>query len=143
TRTELIEELEFSFSDVSKQTNVVLNACAGLGGVGKTQLALYYFYHSKRDYSVRCWIPAEKVDLIVQQYTPFGIQLGILSTSSTNLEEQAQQMKQWFEQRSNWLIVFDNAENPSLLQDWIPHTGKGGHILITSRNLNWQVHNKI
>ncbi len=41
-------------------------------------------------------------------------------------------MRCWLENNSGWLLVFDNADEPGLLEDYIPINHKG-HILLTSR----------
>ena len=38
-------------------------------------------------------------------------------------------------QRSRWLLVFDNAENPGDVTTWLP--GGNGHVLITTREQGW------
>ena len=37
--------------------------------------------------------------------------------------------------RDRWLLVFDNAENPTDITGWLP--GGAGHVLITSRERHW------
>jgi hypothetical protein len=37
--------------------------------------------------------------------------------------------------RGQWLLVFDNAENPADVAGWLP--GGDGHVLITSRQPSW------
>ncbi|MCK5012936.1 MAG: tetratricopeptide repeat protein, partial [Candidatus Omnitrophica bacterium] len=46
-------------------------------------------------------------------------------------------VKQWLEQKPKWLLVFDNAKDRADVQNYIPQ-GQMGHVLITSRNANWQ-----
>jgi len=41
-------------------------------------------------------------------------------------------MRRWLENNSGWLLVFDNADEPGLLEEYIP-TDHKGHILLTSR----------
>jgi tetratricopeptide (TPR) repeat protein len=36
-----------------------------------------------------------------------------------------------------WLLVFDNAEEPATLRDYLPRQG-GGHVLLTSRRTDWR-----
>ncbi|MCD4801031.1 MAG: tetratricopeptide repeat protein, partial [Methanococcoides sp.] len=46
-------------------------------------------------------------------------------------------VKQWLEQHPKWLLVFDNAKDRADVNDYLPQ-GKTGHVLITSRNVNWR-----
>jgi len=45
-------------------------------------------------------------------------------------------VRRWLEQNGGWLLVFDNAQEPEDLGEYLPKTGKG-HVIITSRNPNW------
>ncbi len=45
-------------------------------------------------------------------------------------------MRRWLEENGGWLLVFDNAQEPENLTDYLPRTG-AGHVIITSRNPNW------
>ncbi|MGH8885687.1 MAG: hypothetical protein ACRDYX_11035 [Egibacteraceae bacterium] len=38
--------------------------------------------------------------------------------------------------QDRWLLIFDNAEEPAMLEEYRPPAG-GGHVLITSRNPAW------
>ena len=44
-------------------------------------------------------------------------------------------MKGVLEKQKGWLLVFDNAEDPKALSAVMPQ--RGGHIIVTSRNKNW------
>lgn len=42
-------------------------------------------------------------------------------------------VKKWFEEQENILLVYDNIEDMNLLEKYLPNTG---HVLVTSRNYN-------
>jgi tetratricopeptide (TPR) repeat protein len=109
----------------------------GLGGVGKTQLALEYAYRHADEYAIRWWVPAEQPAAIPAHLVALARHLGIPDHA-----EQTQTITALLGDlghRTDWLLVFDNAEGPDDLRSYLP-TGseRGGRLLVTSRNPNWQ-----
>ena len=58
-RAELLEQLHTSLEAGSAAAVVPTGALHGLGGVGKTELALEYAHRFASDYDVAWWVPAE------------------------------------------------------------------------------------
>jgi cellulose biosynthesis protein BcsQ len=115
---------------------VVAQALYGLGGVGKTQMALEYAYRFMADYDLAWWIPAERTDQIVSSLAELAGRLGI--SVSENVTEAAKAVLESLRRggsSARWLLVFDNAEDPKELESFLPVGG--GHVLITSRNQTW------
>ena len=46
-------------------------------------------------------------------------------------------MRRWLEQKSDWLLIFDNVRDAADLKDYRPR-GATGHVIVTSRNPNWR-----
>ena len=114
---------------------VLARAVYGLGGVGKTQVALEYAYRFQGDYHLIWWINAEQPLEISLALTELAGRLG-LQISDNAAEAAAATLEQLRRDRSGrWLLIFDNAEDPEDLAPFLP-TGSG-HILITSRNQAW------
>ena len=114
---------------------VLARAVYGLGGVGKTQIALEYAHRFQGDYHLIWWINAEQPLEISLALTELAGRLG-LQTSDNAAEAAAATLEQLRRDRSGrWLLIFDNAEDPEDLAPFLP-TGSG-HILITSRNQAW------
>lgn len=114
---------------------VVAQALYGLGGVGKTQVALEYAHRFKDDYDVIWWINAEQPQAISLGFAELAARLGI-QASDDAAEAAAAALEQL--RRSavgRWLVIFDNAEDPADLGPFLP-TGPG-HVIITSRNHAW------
>jgi tetratricopeptide (TPR) repeat protein len=114
---------------------VVGQALYGLGGVGKTQLALEYAHRFAADYDLIWWIAAENPLNIPAALTRLAPRLNIPPTDDQ--EALAAAVLDALRARERWLLVFDNAEQADDLVPYQP-AGGGGHILITSRNPAWR-----
>ncbi len=117
-----------------RESPMVLTAYQGLGGVGKTQLALYYYYKSQKIYSFKCWFSAEQEDILDQQYREFCQEYSIPfddKASPLNLEIQ-KKVKQFLENNPGWLLIYDNVRDSTMIGSYLPRTG--GDIVLTSRH---------
>jgi CO dehydrogenase nickel-insertion accessory protein CooC1 len=114
---------------------VVAQALYGLGGVGKTQLALEYAHRFMADYDLVWWVPSERAEEIslalAELARKMGLKVGdnVAEAAEAALEELRRDVT------PHWLIIFDNADDPKQLESYLP-TGSG-HVLITSRNQAW------
>ncbi len=111
-------------------------AIHGLGGVGKTQLAVEYAYRHASGYRLVWWIHAQDITTLSADYAALAQKLNLPEQQATEQAVVVDAVRQWLEQNAGWLLIFDNATSPADLLSYLPgrHTG---HILITSRNPNW------
>ena len=112
----------------------VVQAFQGMGGVGKTQLAIEYAYRFAGVYDLAWWVNAERAGLIGDQFATLGMTLGCMQAGA-GMEVVLAAVLGELRERGRWLLVFDNAENPADIAGWLP--GGGGHVLITSRERRW------
>jgi hypothetical protein len=110
-------------------------AVYGMGGVGKSQIALEYAYRFASQYDLVWWIDAEQADQIPVHYTELADRLGV-ALAEAGAEHNARMLLQDLRTRIRWLIILDNAEGPDQIEQWLPEGP--GHVLITSRNPNWR-----
>ncbi|MEU7068622.1 FxSxx-COOH system tetratricopeptide repeat protein [Streptomyces narbonensis] len=109
----------------------------GMGGVGKSQIAIEYVYRYASDYDIVWWIPSEQPTMILTALTELAQRMGLNAGSEANRAVPAvREALRRGAPYSRWLLVFDNAENVEAVRPYFP-TGGTGKILITSRNQEW------
>ncbi|WP_406494683.1 FxSxx-COOH system tetratricopeptide repeat protein [Streptomyces sp. NBC_01604] len=113
---------------------VAVVALDGRGGVGKTQSAAEYAHRFCGEYELVWWVRAEDPALIPGQLALLAVETGA-AQPNTPAEKAVQALGRELRSRARWLVVFDNAEDPAALADFVP--SGPGHVLITSRNPDW------
>lgn len=118
-------------------TAVLPEALYGMGGIGKSQVAVEYAYLHADDYDVVWWIPSEDPTHIRSVFVELAAKLEIPNTGAVNavVEAVRESLRRGHPYR-RWLLVFDNADKPEDVRPFFP-TGGSGHILVTSRNTHW------
>jgi Tfp pilus assembly protein PilF len=114
---------------------VAVVAVRGLGGVGKSQLALEYAHRERASgrYRVAGWVRADSAVTVAEDLAALSPLLGLPPDATVG--ERAEAVVATLGGREDWLVVFDNAHRPSELRGWLP--GGAGHVLITSRDRAW------
>jgi tetratricopeptide (TPR) repeat protein len=133
-RKDIISELKSALT--SGEPAAWKQAAFGMGGVGKTQLAVEYIYRHKPDYRVIWWIRSEEPATMADDYARLAASLDLPEKDFQDQSETVRAVKRWLEHNSGWLLIFDNAQGSSMVRDYIP-MGGAGHVIITSRNQDW------
>ncbi len=111
-------------------------AIRGLGGVGKTQTAVEYAYRYRDDYQAVLWVRAETEVELVSGFSDLAAVLDLPEKDAENQEEAIEAVKRWLASSTSWLLVLDNADDPDLVEPFVP-TVHRGHVLLTSRAWNF------
>ncbi|MFJ4826856.1 FxSxx-COOH system tetratricopeptide repeat protein [Streptomyces bacillaris] len=112
----------------------------GLGGVGKTQVALEYVHRFMADYDLVWWISSEQSDDVIASLAELAVRLGAQGGEDmAAASQEAVDLLRRGVPSDRWLLVFDNADDPETLRRHFPQGGSG-HILVTSRNQSWSQH---
>ncbi|KAL9084626.1 MAG: hypothetical protein Q9165_007981 [Trypethelium subeluteriae] len=134
----------------STQSTVVLH---GLGGIGKTQLAIAYAQRHKEKYTAIFWANANNADSLKLSFLDIARQIArdqpttsiSISTDSENLDDVVNAVKIWLNlpKNAHWLFIYDNYDNPRLpdskdrstfdLRRFLPESDHGS-IIITTRS---------
>jgi len=133
-RESVLAELRAALA--SGRPAAVTQAITGLGGVGKTHLAIEYAYRNAREYSLVWWVRAEDPATALSDYVDLARRLG-LRTPTDVVSNIASAVRDWLSHNEGWLLIFDNARDQASCEALLPW-GSAGHVIITSRNTNWK-----
>lgn len=118
------------------QANASVQAIHGLGGIGKTQLAVAYAYRYKDGYDLVWWIRSEDQATLVLDLTALGLNLGIKTETYERQEDTVAAVHRALEDfGGRWLLIFDNAESHASIAPFVPACP--GHVLVTTRSRDW------
>ncbi|GAA4429297.1 hypothetical protein GCM10023148_33640 [Actinokineospora soli] len=115
---------------------VAIQVVRGLGGVGKTQLAVEYAYRHLAKYRFVAFVDAEDPDLLATQFAALARELGLAETGSDGVIPGVYGK---LVDRRPWLIIFDNGEKAGALAHALPSGDLAGHghVIVTTRLSGW------
>ncbi|KAL8992272.1 MAG: hypothetical protein Q9169_007232, partial [Polycauliona sp. 2 TL-2023] len=102
----------------------------GMGGAGKTQIALRFAELHRQRYNHILRVDASSRDTLEQSYKTAALELNIASDGNISLTEALHKLKIY---QGRWLLLFDGADSLDEISDLFP-PGVHGDILYTSRN---------
>jgi tetratricopeptide (TPR) repeat protein len=107
-------------------------AIHGLGGIGKTQIAIEYAHRFGAHYRFVLWAVAESAATLHTAYRFIARELGLVDARA-ELGSELPAVNRWLSSENGWLLVFDNADDPALVRPFLPSTRMSGRVLLTSR----------
>jgi tetratricopeptide (TPR) repeat protein len=135
-RKDILDSIHHEFSAV--QSTIPIHAINGMGGIGKTQIAVYYSYEFAKEYDLVYWIRSETDASLTADYEALTQSLQLPVKTKAEQLVYVNIVNSWLGSTDKkWLLVFDNVESQEKIEKLLPLKGNG-HILITSQNPNWK-----
>lgn len=129
-------------SEKELKTVNICQTISGLGGVGKTQLAIEYGYRFGGNYEDAVWfITADSSVSIYNSFLEFAKEYRIKITENCNATELQTAVQCWLNDHEKWLLIIDNLENYYDLEPYLSNTLQG-YLLITTRNTHIDIGEK-
>ncbi|KAI0892564.1 hypothetical protein F4806DRAFT_505517 [Annulohypoxylon nitens] len=123
--------LEINHGSLSAQKSVALY---GIGGVGKTQIALQYAYMNSTSWPIILWVSAVSRVQLAEEFHVIAVKAGLVTNQWGNVESARKLVLDWLSSlEQKWLLIFDNVNEEEELREYWP-SGCRGSIIMTMRN---------
>ena len=133
-REDLLAELDTRLTGGDNPAPRTVALC-GLGGAGKTSVALAYAHRHLAEVGVAWQFPAEDATVLAAGFAELAAQLGARDLADTR-DPVASVHAVLAAFPAPWLLIFDNAADLASVAAFLPPAGPG-RVLITSQNPNW------
>jgi hypothetical protein len=117
---------------------VLTQAVVGLGGVGKSELALQYAHAQRQRYSLTWWITAEDPAQVESGLAALAGRLCPEQALAATTTEAAEWAVTWLQAHPGWLLILDDVSEAAQVE---PLLGQlhGGHVVLTTRrDTGWE-----
>ncbi len=107
-------------------------AISGLGGIGKTQIAIEYAYRYRAHYQAILWVNASTRDTLISDFVQLAALLKLPEYQEQDQNIVVIAMKRWLSIHEGWLLILDNVDDLEMVVTFLPVEWKG-NVLLTTR----------
>jgi tetratricopeptide (TPR) repeat protein/transcriptional regulator with XRE-family HTH domain len=118
---------------ITSSAAALTQTISGLGGVGKTQIAVEYCYRNRGEYNAVLWANADSREELIANLIVIAVLLKLPESRAKDQQLILNALRKWMREQPHWLLVLDNVESIETIRDIIP-PARRGHILLTTRN---------
>lgn len=130
-REAVLELLHTRLSASRHTSDAHILALPGLGGMGKTQIAVEYAYRYALEYRAVFWLTAESAEKFASSMQHIACELRLPECQV--VEKQQEAVLRWLTAHTGWLLICDQVEDLELLSPVLP-LNQQGTLLITTRH---------
>lgn len=135
-RDYFLQTLEQAVTRIEPGRNNHRVALYGMGGIGKTQIALEYVYSRRRAIYRRIyWLTGIDQTALLSDYQKIAKNVPLATHGLTPMQT-AEAVLVWLRHENDWLLVIDNLDDIKVAKGLLPENGPGKHLMITTRNPN-------
>jgi len=116
----------------SSKAAALTQAISGLGGIGKTQIAVEYAYRSHDHYQAIFWVNASTRDALSADFVILAVLLSLPEQHEQDQDIVVRAVKRWLSTHKHWLLILDNVDDLDMIVDFLPMHGRGD-VLLTTR----------
>ncbi|MFF5076024.1 tetratricopeptide repeat protein [Actinoplanes sp. NPDC000266] len=118
--------------------SVVGQAVQGMGGIGKSELALQYAATRRGPGLLVWWVTADTYDHLSAGLAALAYRLQpAATTAGWSTDEAAEWATAWLQAHSGWLLVLDNADDPADIEQLLGQVDTGDVLITTRCNVGW------
>lgn len=123
------------FTTLTSRRSVALTqaqAISGLGGIGKTQIAVEYAYRYAEHYQAILWVTASTRETFIADIVLLADLLDLPEKGEQDQHIVIRAVKLWLATTSlRWLLILDNVDDLELIADFLPSQGYGDALITT------------
>jgi tetratricopeptide (TPR) repeat protein len=131
-REEILAQLRAHFQTDHVAALSQPQAMSGLGGIGKTQLAIEYAHRYRHDYQAILWTRADTCEALISGYVAIAHLLNLPQKDEQDQGLVVQAVLRWLTTQAGWLLILDSADDLTITREFLP-TAFDGHLLLTTR----------
>jgi hypothetical protein len=140
-RDAFLTDLHKSLNRSTGRTAIVGGVLYGLGGIGKTRVAVEYAWARQEDYSALLFVIAETPEALRRNLAALvgPLVLNLPEQSATEEPVRLKAALDWLREHPGCFLILDNVDAPEALAEaeLLLSTLSGGHVIVTSRLANF------
>ncbi len=131
-REDTLAHLHAALKSTKTASLTQAQAINGLGGIGKTQIAIEYAYRYRANYKAILCINASTLDTLRNDYKTLATTLNLPEHDDPEQDIVVRAVKHWFTTHTHWLLILDNVDDLDMIAKFLPEYGMG-EVLLTTR----------